>query len=85
MTKYSAPYETCETYDHGTVESYDHGTVETWDYGGAGAGGVTLRIRTVRWEYRLDGRGAVVDDCVEAEVSCIKWQVIVENAGCVMS
>jgi hypothetical protein len=37
-------------------------------------------IDTVRWDYRLDGRGVVVDG-EEAEVSCIKWQVIVETIG----
>jgi hypothetical protein len=86
MTKYSASYETHET--HGGAG--DPGG--PMHHGGSGhhgesghPGGVTLRIRTVRWEYRLDGRGAVVDDCVEAEVSSIKWQVIVENTGGVMS
>ena len=83
MTKYSAPYETHETHetcDHGG--SGGPGSRGPGGPGGSGhPGGVTLRIRTVRWEYRLAGRGAVVDDCVEAEVSCIKWQVIVENRG----
>ena len=34
-------------------------------------------VDSMRWEYRLEGREAWVDD-VECEVSNIKWQIIVE-------
>jgi hypothetical protein len=35
-------------------------------------------LDTVRWHYKLDGRGAVVDG-EEAVVSCIKWQIDVDE------
>lgn len=40
--------------------------------------GVGVDVDTVRWDYKLDGRGAVADG-EEVEVSCIKWQIDVDE------
>ena len=35
-------------------------------------------VDTVRWDYKLDGRGAMADG-EDVEVSCIKWRVDVDE------